>query len=93
VLAKYAANAPLAMIDQYIANLRRLEAFAVDSGADDRGIAETVQELHGILTTYDLPHEFEIYDGDHLSGIAERIRTKLLPLMSRTLSFESPPSL
>jgi hypothetical protein len=56
-------------------------------------IAETVRELHGILTSYDLPHEFEIYDGDHLSGIAERIRTKLLPLMSRTLSFESPPSL
>lgn len=90
VHAKFTANAPLALIDQYVANLRKLAVFGVDAGDEDRGIATTVEDLHGILTDYDLPHEFEIYEGDHLSGVAERIETKVLPLLSRTLAFEPP---
>lgn len=87
VLARYAANSPLAMVDQYIFNLRRLSGFAVDSGDRDFGIAQTVVRLHEILEAYDYPHFFEIYDGDHLSGIAERIETKMLPFFTEHLWF------
>ena len=87
VLARFAANAPLAMVDQNVANLRRLRGIAFDAGDEDRGIAATVRELHQILDRFDIPHFSEIYPGDHLSGVAERIRTEMLPFFSRTLSF------
>ena len=45
VVAKWAANAPLAMIDQYIANLRKMHAIAMDAGDKDEPIASTVRTL------------------------------------------------
>ena len=68
--------------------LRRLRGTAFDAGDEDRGIAATVRDLHQILDRYGIPHFSEIYGGDHLSGVAERIRTEMLPFFSRTLSFE-----
>jgi enterochelin esterase-like enzyme len=87
VVAKWAANAPLAMIDQYIANLRKLHAIAMDAGDKDEPIASTVRTLHQILTSYDIPHAFEIYPGNHISGIADRMETRTLPFFSKNLSF------
>lgn len=88
VIAKWAANAPLAMIDQYIGNLRKLHAIAMDAGDKDEPIATTVRTLDRILTSYDVPHSFAIYPGNHVSGIAERVETKTLPFFSKNLSFE-----
>jgi S-formylglutathione hydrolase len=45
VLAKWAANAPLAMVDQYMGNLKRLHAIAFDAGDKDTSIAETIKTL------------------------------------------------
>ncbi len=87
VAAKWAANAPLAMVDQYIPNLRRLKAIAFDAGTQDRSIAAGIQTLDGILTNYAISHTFEIYEGDHVNRIAERIETKALPFFSNNLSF------
>jgi S-formylglutathione hydrolase len=87
VVAKWAANAPLAMIDQYIANLRKMHAIAMDAGDKDEGIAATVRTLDQILTSYGIPHTFEIYPGNHVSGIAGRMETKALPFFSKNLSF------
>ena len=87
IVAKWAANAPLAMIDQYIGNLRRMHAIAMDAGDKDEPIASTVRTLDQILTSYDIAHTFEIYPGNHVSGIADRMQTKTLPFFSKTLSF------
>jgi enterochelin esterase-like enzyme len=87
IAAKWAANAPLAMIDQYISNLKRLHAIAFDAGEQDAAIAGTVEVLDGILSAYGLPHTFEIYQGTHVSRIAERMETKTLPFFSNNLSF------
>ena len=87
VVAKWAANAPLAMIDQYIANLKRMHAIAVDAGDKDEPIASTVRTLDQILTSYDIPHAFEIYPGNHVNGIADRMENKTLPFFSKNLSF------
>jgi len=87
IAAKWAANAPLAMIDQYIPNLKRLHAIAFDAGAQDAAIAATIKVLDGVLNAYEIRHTFEIYEGTHLSRIAERIEAKTLPFFSTTLSF------
>ena len=86
VLAKMTANAPLAMLDQYIFNIRRLKAIAFDAGDKDRGIAGTVVTLHEQLDAYGIAHGFAIYDGDHVNRIAERIETQTLPFFTKHLT-------
>jgi S-formylglutathione hydrolase len=87
ILAKWAANAPLAMVDQYIGNLRKLKAIAFDAGDKDTGIAATVKTLDEMLTRYELPHKFEIYEGTHTSGVAQRVEKNVLPFFSENLKF------
>jgi S-formylglutathione hydrolase len=85
ILAKWAANAPLAMVDMYIGNLKRLNAIAFDAGDKDAAIAATVKTLDAMLNQYGLPHTFEIYPGTHTSGVAERVEKNMLPFFSAHL--------
>lgn len=89
VVAKWAANAPLAMVDQYLSNLKQMKAIAFDAGDKDVQIAGTIKVLDQILNRYSLPHTFEIYEGTHTSGIAERMETKTLPFFSQHLVFST----
>jgi len=91
IAAKWAANAPLAAIDQYIPNLRRLHAIAFDAGAQDADIAATCKTLDELLNAYGIRHTFEIYEGTHTSRIAERVETKTLPFFSSNLKFAQSP--
>ena len=84
IVAEWAANAPLAMIDQYIYNLRKLHAIGMDVGDKD-GLARSNRQLSDVLSTYEIAHTFETYDGDHTNRIAERVRTKVLPFFSVNL--------
>ena len=85
MIARFAANAPVAMVPQYVFNLRRLTALALDVGTSD-GLIEGNRALDRILSHYRVPHTFETYDGDHLSGIAMRIETKVMPFFSEHLA-------
>jgi S-formylglutathione hydrolase len=90
IMNKFVANQPLAMIDQYIANLKRLHAIGFDAGAQDPVIAANLKLLDEILKNYDIAHEFQIYEGTHTSRIAERFETKALPFFSEKLQFTVP---
>lgn len=87
VAARWAANAPLAMVYQYISNLRRLHGLAIDVGLQD-GLSGDVKTLDGILTAFNVPHIYETYTGDHTNHIADRVETKVMPFFSGNLSFE-----
>jgi len=87
VLARWAANAPLAVVDQYIYNLRQYHAIAMDVGDLD-GLRTDTAELHRILDTYGIANSFELYSGDHISAVADRMQNHVLPFFSRNLSFE-----
>jgi hypothetical protein len=89
VLAKFHANAPLSMIDLHIPNLKKLKAIAFDAGDRDRGIAASIRVLDQMLNDYGIAHFFEIYDGDHTSGVAGRIEHHLLPFFTKNLSFQN----
>jgi enterochelin esterase-like enzyme len=84
VLAKWAANAPLAFIDQYIGNLRQYRAIAIDVGDQDGLKADTVK-LHEALDKYGLANAFEIYHGTHTSAVADRFQNHVLLFFSRSL--------
>ena len=87
VLAKWAANAPLAMIDQYISNLRQYEAIAIDVGDQD-GLNVDTRKLHDILDSYGIANSFELYSGTHTSAVADRFQNHVLPFFSQNLAFK-----
>ena len=49
----------------------------------------SIQELDGRLTLFGIPHTFETYDGNHISGIQERLEKEVIPFFSANLSFGS----
>ncbi len=88
VTIKWNANRPLATIDQYIHNLRQLHAIAFDAGAQDAGIAATIKTLDSTLNKYSVAHQFEIYEGNHINHVGDRIEQKVLQFFSANLSFD-----
>jgi hypothetical protein len=89
VLAKWAANAPLAFVDQYIGNLRRYRAIAMDVGDQD-GLRVDTATLHTVLESYGVSNSLEIYSGTHTSAVAFRFQDFVIPFFSKYLSFEEP---
>ncbi|MDE0560288.1 alpha/beta hydrolase-fold protein [Algoriphagus sp. NF] len=87
VINKIIANRTLNFVDQYILNLKKFKAIGMDAGLQDRGISEATKKLHELLESYEIPHFYESYEGDHLNRIAERIKTKALPFFSESLAF------
>ena len=86
VVAKWAANAPLAMIDQYIPSLKQYRAIAIDIGTKD-GLLASNKVLDQAMTRFGVAHTYEEYDGDHTNKVSERIETSVLPFFSKNLSF------
>ena len=84
VVARLAANAPVAMMPQYLFNLARLRAIAFDMGTRDNLIPGSAA-LDRVMTEQGLAHTYETYDGDHLSGVAQRLVTKVMPFFGRHL--------
>ncbi|NLG76452.1 MAG: esterase family protein [Xanthomonadaceae bacterium] len=87
VIAKWAANAPFAFIDQYIGNLKRYRAIALDVGDQD-GLRMDTAKLHQILNAYGIENTFEEYPGTHTSKLGERFQNHVLKFFSETLCFE-----
>lgn len=86
VLAKWAANAPLSFVDQYIGQLRRYKAISMDVGDKD-GLKGDTQKLHELLESYGVKNGFEIYSGDHTNNVPTRIQNYVMPFFSQNLVF------
>ncbi len=88
VLAKWAANAPLAFIDQYIGNLRQYRAISIDVGDQD-GLRTDTAKLHETLDKYGIANSFEMYSGTHTSAVADRFQNHVMPFFSKNLCFQA----
>jgi S-formylglutathione hydrolase len=88
IVAKWVANAPLAMIDQYVPSLKAYRAIGMDIGTKD-GLLASNQALEQAMTRFGIAHVYEEYDGDHTNRRAERIELKVLPFFSNNLSFST----
>jgi enterochelin esterase-like enzyme len=84
VIAKWAANAPLAFVDQYIGNLKQYKAIAMDVGDQD-GLRTDAKKLHDIMDSYGVVNSFEIYPGTHTSAVAVRFQNFVMPFFAKNL--------
>jgi S-formylglutathione hydrolase FrmB len=85
VLARWAANAPLAFVDQHVPDLRRYRAISLDVGDKDWGRDHAVK-FHEALDRYRIAHGFEIYSGDHTSQVGIRFQEQVIPFFGRHLA-------
>jgi enterochelin esterase-like enzyme len=88
VLAKWAANSPLAFVDQYVGNLRQYRAIAIDVGDQD-GLKADAAKLHEALDKYGIANGFEVYPGTHTSRVADRFQNHVLRFFSQNLCFSA----
>jgi len=88
VVAKWAANAPLAFVDQYVGNLKQYRAISMDVGDQD-GLRVDAGKLHEVFDKYGIANSFEIYPGTHTSRVADRFQNHVLPFFSQNLCFQA----
>jgi S-formylglutathione hydrolase FrmB len=88
VLARWAANAPLAFVDQYIGSLRQYTAIAIDVGDQD-GLRVDSGKLHEVLDKYRIANSLEVYSGTHTSKVADRFQNHVLQFFSQHLVFRN----
>ena len=86
VAARYVANSPLVMVDQYVPSLKKYKAIAMDVGLQD-GLITGNRDLDQSLTRLGVTHTFETYEGDHNNRVKERFESKVLPFFSQNLAF------
>jgi S-formylglutathione hydrolase FrmB len=89
IAAKWLANSPLAMVDQYWTNLKKYKAIMIDVGLQD-SLANSNKDLDASLTRLGVPHTFETYEGDHTNHVKDRWELRVLPFFSQNLSFTAP---
>ena len=89
IAAKWIANSPLAMVDQYSSNLKKYKAFMMDCGLQD-GLQGSNKEMDEELTRLGVTHTYETYEGDHTNHVKDRWEQKVLPFFSANLSFTAP---
>jgi S-formylglutathione hydrolase FrmB len=82
IAAKWLANSPLVMVDQYVPSLKRYRA--IDVGDKDPLGASNI-DLDKALTRLGVSHTFDLYDGDHGNRVGARFVSHLLPFFSKQL--------
>jgi enterochelin esterase-like enzyme len=85
ISARWQANIPTYMADQYVTNLQRLRGIAFDAGTQEEGIQNSNREFDEALKRNKIEHTFEVFDGGHTDKVRQQIETKMLPFFSRTL--------
>lgn len=87
VVAKWAANAPIAMLPQYVPALRRITAIGLDTGDKDFVRADD-EAMHAELQRFHISHDFELFEGDHGNRFPERLEKVTFPFFAKHLVFE-----
>jgi len=85
VLNVWAANAPNAMLPQYVTSLKGLTAIAIDVGDKDFLLQDNVT-MNDLMKRFGIKHDWTIYDGDHTNRIPQRLRENMLPFFAAHLA-------
>jgi hypothetical protein len=88
IAAKWIANSPLAMVDRYVPNLKTYRSVMMVVG-DQNTLAASNRQMDEALTRLGIVHTFEVYEGNHMSGVKNRFETKVLPFFSENLKFRA----
>jgi enterochelin esterase-like enzyme len=88
VLAKWHANAPIAMLAQYVPAMRSMSGIGLDTGDKDFVHMDDLA-MHAELQRFGIDHDWELYDGDHGNRVPQRLEKVVFPFFTRHLSFKN----
>ena len=86
VIAKWSANAPVAMVPQYVPALQSMTAIGMDTGDKDF-VHPDVEAMHAELLKFGIRHDWEFYEGDHGNRVSERLQKIVFPFFAKHLAF------
>jgi len=84
VIARWAANSPLAMVSGHVRALESFDGVALDVGNRD-GLVRDDTLIHEEMTKFGIDHFWEVYEGTHTDKIGERFGALVLPWMAEHL--------
>jgi S-formylglutathione hydrolase FrmB len=84
---RMATALPLAHIAERVEALRSLRGLAFDTAFDDEfaHIPVATKAFSDSLEALEVPHVYEVYEGDHRNRMGERMATKILPWIDARL--------
>ncbi|MEO6151542.1 MAG: esterase, partial [Croceibacterium sp.] len=85
VLAKWANNAPLAMVPSHVYALKSFVAIGSDVGTKD-GLIREDTAIHEELDRQGIVNQWATYEGTHTDKIAQRFDEVVLPFFARNLA-------
>lgn len=88
VIAKWSANAPVALVPQYLPVLRSMTAIGMDTGDKDF-VHPDVEAMHAELLKFGIKHAWELYEGDHGNRVSERLEKVVFPFFAKHLDFKA----
>ena len=84
VIARWAANSPLAMVSGHVSALESFDGVSLDVGAQD-GLVRDDTMIHEEMAKFGIEHKWEVYEGTHTDKIGARFNTLVLPWMAQHL--------
>ena len=84
VLARWAANSPLAMVSSRVEALRSFDGIGLDVGDRD-GLVTDDTLIHQEFAKFGLDHFWEVYEGTHTDKIGSRFQDVVLPWLAERL--------
>lgn len=86
--SRISANMPANMVDSLLPKISQLNGIFIEYGAQENftHIPIGAQELSRELSEAAIPHTLEVFEGDHLNRIPQRISERMLPWMSKQLN-------
>lgn len=89
---RIASNMPANMVIPLLPNILQLRAIFIEYGAQENftHIIIGAQELSQRLAAAGVAHTLEVFEGDHVDHLTERIANHLLPWASRQLCATTP---
>lgn len=87
-VSRITANIPANMVFPYLANIQKLKGIFIEYGAQENfsHIIIGAQELSARLTQAGVPHTVEVYEGNHVNRVGERVSQRMLPWVSQHLT-------
>lgn len=91
---RIASNMPVNMVVPLLPNIVQLRAIFIEYGAQENfsHIAVGAQELSSTLANAGVSHTLEVFQGDHVDHLGERMADHLLPWSSQHLYLDSSRS-
>ena len=87
VAVKWAANSPVAMLDQYVPNLKKYKAIALDIGLQDNLITSNEVFVAAAAALRRAAHVSRPTKAITATAIPQRLEEHVLPFFSKHLSF------